>query len=57
MATNGYTDPWAERLAAVQRLSISSIAVAALGYGFIRVLDALVAMCQALDAGVRISGN
>ena len=46
--SNGYTDHWAERLAAAQRLSISTIAVVTLGYGFIRVLDALVAMCEAL---------
>ena len=51
--TNGgngrtYTDHWAERLHAFQRMSISAIAVGALGYGFIRCLDALVAMCEAL---------
>ena len=45
---NGYSDPWAERLAAAQRLSISAIAVGVLGYGFIRVLDALVSLCEAL---------
>lgn len=52
-ATNGngraYQDHWAERLHAMQRLSISVVAVGALGYGFVRVLEALVAMCHALQ--------
>ena len=55
--TNGYTDHWAERLAAAQRLSISAIAVGVLGYGFVRVLDALVRMCSAMEHAARFAGN
>lgn len=52
MTANGngksYADPWAERIHAFQRLSISVVAVGALGWGFVRCLDALVAMCEAV---------
>lgn len=44
-----YQDHWAERLHAFQRLSISALATGALAYGFVRVLEALVEMCRALQ--------
>ena len=60
--TNGhYEDRWAERISAAQRLSVSTIAIVGgfgtVGYIAVRLLDALVAMCHALEPVARAGGG